>query len=192
MATIYVSLPSQIVKVLRREYAPKGGAIAIPPHVRVDRYWMKKGCTPGEARKKPSLLEMMMDAIRTEKEAGTFIQHQRVFCEEEYNKFPDSDEKKDELVALFVPQVWIRNGNPYVTNSKVMMEFKAGERFRRAMLYHFYDIFGSYLHALQHECIKDKREFNISEAIGEFADEYDLTTTEQDRLRLLYYRRKKF
>lgn len=193
MSKIYLRLSTQIAKVLRHELAGKNGAIDIPPHIRSDKYWQKR-CPylkGQDIKRKPSLREMFERSLRTEQEEGEFIPYNLAYCEDEYNQFPDSEEKQGELVAFTMPKTINRGFATYVTNGKTIMEKFGGSAFRQALIYHFYELLSLSLHANQLECVREQRPFNISEAIHLFAADYNLSSNEEETLRIQYYRRKK-
>lgn len=192
MANIYVSFSPHIAKVLRHELGGNDKAIDIAPRIRCDRYWMKRfpDLKVQDLSRKPSFREMFYLALRVESEEGTFIPYQRAYTEEEYKKFPESDDKRDELVAFVLPKVIHRGYGTLTPNASTLMERYAGTQFRQAAIFFFYDLFSRFLHANQLECAKNHQPFNICEAIHLFGEKYDLSSSDEDALRQQYYRRK--
>lgn len=192
MAKIYVSFSPYIAKVLRHELANDDGSIDIPLHVRSDTYWLHRSpyLKPKELKRHPSLREMFESALRMEGDADSAQPYIKAYSEDEYNSFPDSDEKRNELVAFVMPRCLVRGRTTVVPNGKTVMARYDGARFRQACIYYFYELFKAFLHANQLLCVKAKRPFSISEAIHLFVEEYDLGTNEEDALRIQYYRRK--
>lgn len=193
MNKIYVSFSPYIAKVLREEMATAPDApIQIPPHISCEKFWQKRfPLMPArQLRKQPGLLELFTKALRDgTKDPFPYTPYNLAYSEDEYNSFPDSPEKRDELVAFALPKVISYKEKTYVTNTKNLMERRAGNNFRQAAIYHFYEIFGHYLHSVQLDCIRDCKPFSPIEAIQLFADEYDLTSNEFQALRTQYYRR---
>lgn len=143
---------------------------------------------PLDIKKKPSLRELFLSALRVE---GCKKPYLKAYSEEEYNGFPDSEDKRNELVAFMLPKVLMRNYATFIPNGKTQMEQYEGSQFRQAAIFHFYDLLSMSLHTTQMECMKCDRPFNICEAIHLFAEEYNLTSTEEDTLRRQYYRFKR-
>lgn len=192
MPTIYVSFSPHIAKVLRKDWGKNGQPIDIPSHARSDNYWKKQypNMHLRRIRQQPSLRELFIDALRTGQAERYYLPYTLAYSEEEYRQFPDSDEKKNELVAFRMPNVITCGNTAKPTNTKTVMEQKAGERFHQAAIFYFYDTFASFLHIYQFECIENGQPFNISEGIRLFSDKYDLSSNEQHNLRIQFYRRK--
>lgn len=188
MAAIYVSFSSHIAKVLRKEYAKNGMPIDIPAYISSSSYWRWRypTITMVELRKKQTLREIFLDSLifKEEKKRDVYI---KAWSEEEYRQFPDSEEKRDELVAFQLPKM-LDHGVP--TSTKTTMERYAGQRFRQACIFHVYDILSKFLHKAEFDSMQAKKAFKLSEGIRMFADAYDLSANEQNTFLTQYYRRK--
>lgn len=191
MAAIYLSYSSHIAKVLRQELSKDGLPIELPAGMRPASYWRKfePYLTAIELKRKPSLRAMLIDALRTEDTTSTATPYVLAFSEEEYKTFPESDEKKNELVAFALPK-FLNIGNKTIcTNSRTIMEKKRGQRFRQATIYYAYEILRNYLHTAELNAHKNNENFNLSEAIRKFADKYDMSSCEEATLLTQCYRR---
>lgn len=189
MAAIYISFSSHIAKVLRQSLGSDGNPIDIPATIRCDSYWhhIFPFADRKQLRLHPSLLELFTKALRTGQEQRAYIPYNLAYSENEYNNFPDSSEKRSELVSFLLPRT-LDYG--VLTSANTVMEQGGGARFRQAAIYYAYDCFSAFLHANNYDCIREHRPFSVSEAIRLFADHYGMTSNEQDVLRQQYYRRK--
>ena len=192
MSRIYVSFTPYIAKGLRHELADKQGVIDIPDHIRSDKYWKKAYPLFSDRQIKllPSLRELFLSSLRTGKEGNWFQPYSRAYSEQEYANFPDSDEKRDELVAFSMPKTLTIGHTTIMPTDTTTMDATIGQQFRQACIYHFYDLFAAFLHKHSYECMDNKQKFSICDAIQLFSDEYDFTTSEQHALRVQYYRRR--
>lgn len=190
MNKIYVSFSSYIAKVLREDLASGKEPIDIPPYITVESFWKKRYPLMGgrQLRKQPSLRQLFISSLRTEKE--DFIPYHLAYSEEEYKDFPESEDKKNELIEFAIPKVLTVGGNAVVSNSRVLMDNNGGRLFRQAAIFHFYDLLSLFLHSLQLDCLKAKKPFSIREGIRLFADDYDLSSNEHDALYIQYFRKK--
>lgn len=192
MAVIYLSFNSHIAKVLRHKLSINGAPIDIPPYIRSDNYWRnsRPNISRKQLRRMPSMSELFIKALRIRNEGRSFVPYPLAFSENEYNGFPESDDKRDELVAFQLPKVIPWENTAKTTNANTVMDKRGGQMFRQAAIYYVYDILATHLHTVRQETELNGNPFNISEGIRLFADEYDMTSNEQNTLLTQYYRRK--
>lgn len=191
MAKVYLSYSSHIAKVLRKELSRDGSPIDLPAGIRPASYWRKSEpyLTPIELKRKPSLRSMLIDALRVNSGNPKGMPYMLCYSEDEYNSFPESEEKKNELVAFAIPKTLTIGNKTVRTNSQTIMEKKRGQLFRQATIYYVYEILRNHLHSEELNAHKRNENFNLSESIRTFADKYDMTSCEQATLLTQCYRR---
>ena len=197
MNNIYISFSPYIAKFLRKELSTGGKPIDIPTHLRSIRYWRTKpSCTYAtlyELNRKPTLREMFIKALRVpgKKHSLSYAPYSLAFSEEEYKAMPPSEEKRDELVAFLLPAT-IPCGHyaQIPTNDKTIMAQAQGEQLHRAFIHYFYEQFSYFLHRYQQECMETNKIFTVVEAIERFSEQYDLSSNDQNAIRIQYYRHR--
>lgn len=190
--SIYISFPPYVAKVLKAELVMQNGeSIRISPGMRATAYWKHKFpyMSSRSLAKQPSMHFLFISALREygQEHIGKTTNYGLAFSQRMVDANPELVSERH-LVPFRMPlDIPVGTGKKD-TSDNTLMDKVAGQQFRQAMIYHFYDVFKSFLAETERESAMLGESWNPSEAVQLFCDKYDLSSDDYFNLLRQYYR----
>lgn len=189
---IYISFSPYIAAVLRKELsAQKGEPIRITPELKATAYWKTKYpyMSRRQLDKQGSMQYLFISALREYKIEN--IRNSRVynlaFSQREVDGNPDLI-RIHNLVPFRLPSTIPDGTGQKPTSENTLMDKFAGQKFRQAIIYYFYDLLKTFLRKTQHEARQREETWQATTAIQQFCDCYDLSSEDYFNILRQYYR----
>ena len=189
---IYISFPPYIATVLKKELPiRKGEAIRIHSDMKATEYWKNVYPFMGKRGidKLGNMEYLFIRALREfdQDHINNTNVYRLAFSQRMVDASPELIRRKN-LVPFRLPLTIPDGTGQKDTSDNMMMDKEAGQQFRKAMTFHFYSIFKSFLQEAEHEAAMMGEPFTPSEAVQLFCDKYDLTSDDYFNLLRQYYR----
>ena len=189
---IYISFSPYIASVLRKELSTKKDEpIRITHELKATAYWRKKYpyMSRRQLDKQGSMQYLFISALREYNIKN--IRNTRVyslaFSQREVRNNPHLI-KMSSLVPFRLPSSIPDGTKQKPTSENTLMDKFAGQKFRQAIIYYFYDLLKTFLHKTQHEARQRGETWQATTAIQQFCDYYDLSSEDYFNILRQYYR----